>query len=74
MGRGVKKVVEAEKGREKRAEKWGLATGTCRERRREWEREDSRGQEARERQQHKRQGGGKHPIFMLSQAYLAVAR
>ena len=48
MGRGVKRVAETEKGREKeRIEKWGPAMTT-------WRRElGVRGQEARERQEHK---------------------
>jgi hypothetical protein len=52
MGRGVKRVAEAEKGREKeRVEKWGLAMATWREEGREL---GVRGQEARERQEYNR--------------------
>ena len=36
MGRGVKRVVEAEKGREERAEKWRWAMTMWREGGREW--------------------------------------
>ena len=46
MGRGVKKVAEAEKDREKeRMEKWRPAMATWREGGREW---GARGQEERE--------------------------
>jgi hypothetical protein len=49
MGRGVKRVAKAEKGREKeRVEKWGLAMDTWREGGREL---GVRGQESRERQE-----------------------
>jgi hypothetical protein len=49
MGRGVKRVAEAEKGREKeRVRKWGPAMATWREEGREL---GVRGQEARERQE-----------------------
>jgi hypothetical protein len=49
MGRGVKRVAEAEKGREKeRVEKWGPAMAMWREGEREL---GVRGQEAREREE-----------------------
>jgi hypothetical protein len=52
MGRGAKRVAEAEKVREKaRVEKWELDMATWREGQRKL---GVRGQEARERQEHKR--------------------
>jgi hypothetical protein len=67
MGRGVKRVVEAEKGREKeKVEKWRPAMTTWREGGNGMERGGARGQEARERQEHMRAregGGAKRPLL-----------
>ena len=66
MGRGVKRVAEAEKGREKeRVEKTRPAMAT-------W-REEGKGQEARE-QEGKRERRGQAAPFILGQAYLDVFR
>jgi hypothetical protein len=52
MGRGVKRVVEAEKGREKeRVGKWRLAMATWKGEGGNGERGGARGEESRERQE-----------------------
>jgi hypothetical protein len=59
MGRGVKRVAEAEKGREKEREV-GASHGRM-EGGREW---GARGQEVRERQEHKRERRGQAAPFI----------
>jgi hypothetical protein len=64
MGRGVKRVVEAEKGREKeRVEKWRPAMTAWREGRKEWGEGGARGKRQKyESKRGKRErGGGKQP-------------
>jgi hypothetical protein len=78
MGKGVKRVVEAEKGREgKRVEKWRLAMNTWRQG--EGNRKGSgKGREepkrTREKQENKRERRGQAAPFIVGQAYLALAR
>ena len=72
MGRGVKRVVEAEKGREKeRVERWRLAMTVWREVKKDG---GAREQETRERQELKRERRGQAAPLIVGQAYLAVAR
>jgi hypothetical protein len=53
MGRRVKRVIEAEKGREERGEKWRPSMNTWREGRRKWGERGSKGARAKS-QEHRR--------------------
>lgn len=64
MGRGVKRVVEAERQRGERSR--GILDHV--------ERGGTREQEARERSRSKRERRGQAAPFIVSQAYLVVAR
>ena len=62
MGRGVKRVVEAEKGKEKeKVEKWRPAMATWRPGEREGARGGARGQERRK--SIRERGGAKQPLL-----------
>ena len=65
MGRGVKRVVEAEKGREERIEKLGPAMTTWKDGGREW---GENRQDVREPQECLRERSGQATPFIVAQA------
>jgi hypothetical protein len=80
VGRGAKRGVEAEKGREReRVEKYRPAVATWREGEKECGERGAIGQEREAREREKgskrvRGGRGQTNPFIVGQAYLAVAR
>jgi hypothetical protein len=66
MGRGVKRVVEAEKGREKERVKCRPAMTTWREGEREWEERGSKGARGKSRREQEPRVGFYFPQLFVS--------